>query len=629
MLYIKNNTFYSKRKSVYFTSHTMSSAVNSTTSKLPLPSPDLRNQQDGALLFPRQPKIDQFQPKNEESKNNDGISMKDSFGEGLGMVKENISKLPMPEISSNVNRNQSQIQNSCWFSNTEQLCKNRANNIPRSLSVVTSMSDKNESRKSYLLKAKVELSRDPYFDMNPPEPVFYDDPIAGKYGVRCVCGQQNSTGLLVQCDKCEYWLHGICVCLAKVQKDEPYFCPYCTHKVIRCRCNNNMRYDMPIVQCAQCKYWVHKNCENLKFGRIPNSFLCHICGGNEFILPHIRPIFQSTNKVSFVECSRFELIKSIPEGKFRDFVISDLNKTELHLHDTLDRYFHEFVFQIFEQNHEFWKVFIDSMVLLLDSKQDIILSIIDQFACSLIYKKKTSPKQIIELEETISESTQYLTSADLPKVTDEPKKVYLNPFGKLCVATFVDDEEFICELPGFIMHTDELNSDDGIPLSIIRIFETDLIVDLESTKFEEFAQNIQRSFHYNCYAKVYSDKNGIVKAGLFATRLKGPFMEYKKGHAINSDSPLYLPLDGEIPYPIPKNEWKSIKAKQKYKSSRTKVQKKTDNSKTDPIFNISLLSGFYNDFVPPLPINLVSEKEIRFSHTQSNLRNRTRSKHHT
>ena len=201
----------------------------------------------------------------------------------------------------------------------------------------------------------------------------------------------------------------------------------------------------------------------------------------------------------------------------------------------------------------------------------------------------------------------------------------------------------------------------------------------------QLPQKINRSFHFNCYAKLYISHHQIeeneesddenkenqerddkelkvkeeveltsknnstesevpsennrninlfekVRVGLFATRMKGPLQDVRRGTPIAADSQLFLPLDGEIPYTLPKCEWKSPRAKAKVKNnSRSKQQQKKNEvgqhpDSLNPI-NLSLLTAFCEDIVPPIHIQIVNEKEaMSRSHASSNVRSRRTSR---
>ncbi|OHT04412.1 hypothetical protein TRFO_06293 [Tritrichomonas foetus] len=487
----------------------------------------------------------------------------------------------------------------------------------------------------------------PNLDFQVPEPEYFEDDESGMYGLRCICGQNHHYGLLIQCDKCQFWLHAICVCVARESRDDPFFCPFCKHRPIRCKCGNNKKYEIPIVQCAQCRFWVHKQCENLRFGKIPTTFICSQCGGYEFTLPLVRPVFQTQNKVSFVDCDRYEVIQSIPEGHFRNFVIADLNRTEIHLHETVGRYFHAFAVPIFQKTHEFWKIFIDTLSVLLNCEKADILTTLDSYACTFLYSNisnnshnntlnnnlKTNKVCGKPVKFSMSESiVQFVEQMQLPSLNEneKPKKLYKIPTGHICIAEACEEDSFICELPGFLLHTDELNADDGISLNCIRLYNSDLVIDMDGSSFQ-YAPFIQRSFHFNCFAKLYKSENGP-RVGLFATRMKGPLQDLRRGTPVTSDCQLFLPLDGEIPYNIPKVEWKLPKAKVKTTHKGNTRSKsfflRTENgnntkSNQESNVNLSLLSAFCEDVVPPIPITLINEREASSrSHSNSLARSR-------
>jgi len=45
--------------------------------------------------------------------------------------------------------------------------------------------------------------------------------------IMCVCGTKDDEGAMVQCDKCEVWLHLECLDLTEDEVPEEYFCPSC------------------------------------------------------------------------------------------------------------------------------------------------------------------------------------------------------------------------------------------------------------------------------------------------------------------------------------------------------------------------------------------------------------------
>lgn len=475
-----------------------------------------------------------------------------------------------------------------------------------------------------VITAEIPRTKTPSMEFQPPEPLYIEEG-GEKYGMRCICGRKENGSVLVMCDKCGFWLHGLCVGVARA-RDEPFYCPFCLGRAIKCKCGEDMRYDVPIVQCANCKFWVHKACENIGWGILPRVFTCSRCRGSNFILPHVRPEFRALNRVSFVNCDRYEVVRKVPEGQFRNFVLADLNKTELNLYDTMSRYFHSFAAPLFERNHEFWKLFMEVMVALLGSTKKEILETLDIFARTLLYAPFTKKVWPDEVTFGMSENAMALIDPDqVREVRGEEKHCYRTADWCLHVKESLDDDQFILDLPGFLMTTDEVNADNGISLQCIRIIGTDFVVDMEGTKFE-FAPYLKRSFHYNCYAKLYK-RDGNVRVGLFSTRMKGPVAEHKRGPVILPDGVLSIPLDGDIPYPLPKCEWKT--ARQKYNATKTRARNQTkNNQKLETTVQLSLLSGFCEDVVPPLPFSLISDRESQSrNHVSAMVRDRTRKKH--
>jgi hypothetical protein len=253
------------------------------------------------------------------------------------------------------------------------------------------------------------------------------------------------------------------------------------------------------------------------------------------------------------------------------------------------------------------------------------LTSLDAFAVALLYAppKPQSSSGLSKLE--ISESLiGSLESLKLPEIEQSPKQLVVGLDRLVHVSAAVDDDEFICDLPGFVMMTDEVNTDSGIPLNIIRITNSETVIDLDGSDFA-MARQISRSFHFNTVARFYRH-DGAIHVGLFGTKPKGPLAEVRRGPAIHSDGLLILPLDGEIPFRLPKCEWKIPSAKQKLsKPVKSKTVSKREEKKIDVSVQLSLLCAFSEDIVPPMPFSLVSERESAVrSHVTAIVRERRR-----
>ena len=494
-------------------------------------------------------------------------------------------------------------------------------------------------------------------DVKRPKPTIYTDKESGDYGICCVCGDGNIDHMLVQCDMCEYWLHGLCVNVARETKGEPFFCPFCLKRKIRCKCGESMKYSDPIIQCTKCQLWVHKACENLEFGINPENFVCSFCGGGVYDL---RPIDFTEDDTSvpdstiFIDNEKFNIINTIPDGLLKNMIEEDLNKGQINFREFVLKYFRTFAQLLFEHAHEFWRVFNETMCNILECERGTLLNALDTLATHLLYKpfKYVKPGRPTVKGFSHSESiTEFLESEQMTRLEKQPSpiKIYEGEDKRIYSPVALDDGAFIAELPGFLMHTDEVRTDNGIPLSCLIVTDSDVIIDTEGTSFT-FAPLIRRSFHFNCIVKLIKIK-GEPRVGLFATRMKGPLSEEKsrRGPAIPANGEILLPFDGEIPYPIKKVEWKDKKQRgQKFSTQKgiksttfttrsSALKKKSEKQASpppsshkknhyEPAISLSLLSLFYDDYVPPMPFVLLDDDEAvdRYKN-QLEMKSRTRS----
>jgi hypothetical protein len=301
---------------------------------------------------------------------------------------------------------------------------------------------------------------------------------------------------------------------------------------------------------------------------------------------------------------------------------SDMDCPEHNFQDMIGRYFRNFAGHFFECGHEFWKCFVDSMCAVFGCDKELILSGIDAFAYGLLYDILVPTYSDEDTHFAFSESiAAFVESENMPRMERPPvaAELYTDATDVVRTRLGIDEGQFICDLPGFMLHTDELDVTNGIPRSCLAVTNQDVLVDMAGTPFQ-FAHLISRSFHFNTIVKLYR-LGEEPRAGLFATRLKGPLFEErgKRGMAIVADGRLILPFDGELPYPAGKSEWKEKKGKRAQPKPQTPPvpKEKTILKKKQPKkiigdvgITLSLLVGFTDDAVPPLPFRLMTEKEI-------------------
>lgn len=483
-------------------------------------------------------------------------------------------------------------------------------------------------------------------DLVAPPPCYFRDAKNGEYGLRCVCGEAHTRDGMVECDKCDFWLHSMCVNIARTGKNEPYICPFCAKQKIRCLCGKNMKYDEPLIKCAVCGNWSHKECENLDFGANPTRFVCKKCGGTGvYELKYVtfdkddHTVLDTTTSLTF---DRSELLESLPEGPLKVLVMSDLEKGQLSFRETITKYFHAFAPLLFDRSHEFWRTCCDTLCKLLNCERPAILHGFDVLATKLLYRKASTNRGVERIDEfRNSEAIEgFLGTLQIPRLESEPPSVRLQKTsdGRVISPVQLDDGAFICEVPGFLVHTDEIKTDDGIPLNSILVTDNEVVLDTEGSTFN-LAADIKRSFHFNCILKLVKI-NDQIKVALYAVRLKGPLSEEKsrRGPAIPASGELFLPFDGDIPYPVAKCEWKERKqrarpppAEKKPKQVKERVtrRKSVDVTVREHQYKdgeLTLLSPFMDPGVPPMPfVILPDEESVEQYRIQREIRTRVRS----
>ena len=479
--------------------------------------------------------------------------------------------------------------------------------------------------------------------MEPPEPVYYNDEKTGRYGIRCVCGEGNNDTNLILCDLCNFWLHTKCVNVARVSENESYYCPFCRGQRIRCTCEKTKNYESSIVQCTVCKFWQHKDCENLDYGFIPHDFVCSICDPNKiYDLPFHQLKHTDINIpndfVAICNKEKRKIVDSIPDGHFKDMIMKDLNKMEITFCETMAKYFHEFATLLFDRIHEFWKCYVDTFSQIFEVDKKLILSSIDVLANKLIYNpscKAVYPPIDSFYSEAIIPMIQNLSLPKYDKTPNEVKIVMKG--GKLYSKENIEDNQYILDIPGFLEYFDEVRADNGIPYSCLSVTNKEFVVDVNGSVVPLLA-HIRRSFHFNCVVKMIKIQ-GEVKVALYATRPTGPLSEDKgrRGPAIQIDQELFLPLDGYIPFPTKKVEWKDKKIKSRSTSQQAyqpistaaqqkeqKLQRKFSYHPPPPIPEVPIAhttittrsQKHHVESPPPLP--LTRDKSKKKKHEQQN-----------
>jgi hypothetical protein len=301
------------------------------------------------------------------------------------------------------------------------------------------------------------------------------------------------------------------------------------------------------------------------------------------------------------------------------------------------RYFGVFAGQFFDGTRDFWKCFVDVTASLFACEKEIVQAAIDAFAFALLYDSRPVTYSESETQFDFSESISgFIESEHIPRLEVEPAPVrlYVDDSDEVRVEETVEDGQFICDLPGFMLHSDELDVANGILPSCLAVTNHDVVVDMAGSSFR-MAPLIARSFHYNAIVRLYKCGDEP-HAGIFGTRPKGPLFEEKgkKGVAIGAGQRVILPFDGELPYPVPKIDWKDRSRKPVQQrpqpgtaANREKPVRRKPPARKAPVeanAPWTLLSAFADDFVPALPVKLLTEREMEEA-TRKESKNRSRS----
>jgi hypothetical protein len=363
-----------------------------------------------------------------------------------------------------------------------------------------------------------------------------------------------------------------------------------------------------------CRYWSHKKCEDLGYGRNPPNFVCQGCGGFNPVSPSVTILssFPVSDYTAFVEINRTELVQHIPEGAFRAFVLASLNRTELRFYETVSRFFNAFCGPLFDEDPHLWRIFTDTLTQLLGCTQEVLCQAIDFLACQILYNfgVPEPPSLFVALDRfSLSERATIAAKATGKSDRQLAPVAIIQRNGRPCVGGDVQDGGFICEIPGFVCLFSEMRAEVGLNLKWISIPHTEFVIDTSETSFV-ICQNIRRSFHFNCEPKIVRS-HGEIRVILIAHRMCGPLMDkaVKRRLAIPNGGELILPLDADLPYPVPTVDWREKKMKVKsvevMRGINTERKKKGETED-----RVSLLSLFYDPFAPPLPMQVMSAEEM-------------------
>lgn len=445
--------------------------------------------------------------------------------------------------------------------------------------------------------------------INVPKSIEFDDGTGRILKFRCTCHDAPHKKKLIQCHSCQNFLHALCVNIGIVDPSRPFICPFCTKKRIMCSCCEKdereiLNYSVPIVQCVKCGNWVHKECIGFGFGPIPDDVECHRCCENKcYKFPEIK-LPRSVNDVDMSTLEeKFDITENLPEGSFRNAIFDLFNKSEANYTDYLIDMFRTFSTNFLSRNQEFWRNFINVTKAIFDVKESTIFKDISKIVFSLFYRP-FEIKKYNYVPFTYGESTSdFFTKLDCLKVDAplSPVSLYLDLDNFVRTPIKLFPNQFIHDMPGYILHEDEVDCDGKIPLNIFAIHETNLVVDMAGTDID-IVRHIKRGYNANTKVDFYM-LNDEVRVGLFVNFENLCADDKSKFSHISENSELVLPIDCEVPYPLDSEEWKFKRGRQNKRSKKNDAPEFT------------LLTAFLDDDIPPLPY-IITNAPLRRKRTR-------------
>ncbi|EAX91408.1 PHD-finger family protein [Trichomonas vaginalis G3] len=405
-----------------------------------------------------------------------------------------------------------------------------------------------------------------------------------RWNLRCFCDCYLEQGFMIQCERCECWQHAKCVNELPFKLTDHYTCPICAHKHIRCSCDDNLDYTLPLIRCTKCKYFVHRQCEGLDIGPVnPDTYVCKRCGGTfqqlpDVFLPNTLP-FQNpkTNLTKTIIENLHPAIRSTP---FYKVLLTKLVQKDLTLFHFLSVIYNELrsFFYITHPSISFQTVrkrrsdvatsfykclfYIANQLFYVNSDQ--IIALIDNLAKLDLYKDPgkrffynnltTEPIQVTENAQNDFNKLKHLP--EIPNISQQADLIVDNN-GVFCKSE-LQPEQLVCILSGWVGLSDEFNYDRGIELNQFSIFSSKFIIDIHDRP--QIGINFHRSLNPNCIVKLFQSKNNFY-VGIFSgiSDANGIDSRTRRGKfSIPSMTELTLPIDfppGTLIEPIDYMSW--------------------------------------------------------------------------
>lgn len=377
----------------------------------------------------------------------------------------------------------------------------------------------------------------PTFLVNLPKPELIQDGINDPWTLRCVCEEKTVNGLLVSCEKCQNWQHGICVGLNAHTVPDSYICELCGNRPIRCKCGNNLNYRFSIIQCTSCGYYVHRRCVGLQYGPLPRGdFICNFCGKSKwkFSKIHIPSSFKMESETAYtfsqekIENFHAQLLN----GPFNDFLTIDVAETTMSTREFCECLYNRFRSFFFvchplnqspiskKKRHNLLISFLTAAEyichLFYDLSHDGFVDVFNTLIFNDLYmisnKKYDEDESGCEFTENSGFEIPRLTNlVKFQVIPSTPTLQYID--GEIICDTELKTDTFIGLAEGLIGDLEEFNYDNGVDSFIYQITDTRLVLDTTHISTSPL-HKMKRSIYGNCVLKLFQMGNQVF-CGIF------------------------------------------------------------------------------------------------------------------
>lgn len=394
--------------------------------------------------------------------------------------------------------------------------------------------------------------------------------------LRCFCDIKTEQGFMIQCEKCLNWQHAACLNINQNTLPVNYTCPICSNKNIRCRCQDNMNYSIPLVRCTKCGYYVHRKCEDLGPGPyFPANHVCLQCEGQPCQPPDVHLTYDIPLKNPVVTITQAIINQFNPTILTAPYIsilteeFMNRSMSAVQFCETVYNRYRPFFFLTHPSIPNFSQPkkkrgdvafsFFRSVFYILDflykMTQDVSISIFNCLVLNDIYQPFVMPTSLlpnnpitVEFSDPAKADYEKAVSKHTPELTQVSFQVDLAVVnGSVYCKTALQPEQLIGVASGFIGLIEEFNYDNGADNHYYAISSnttTKYVLDARKTS-GQLIHNFRRSLSPNCIVKLFKF-SGLTYVGIFAgvSDVNGIARRTRREKfSISPETELTLPID--------------------------------------------------------------------------------------